>query len=90
MGQDLAKRRLAVSVHNHYKRITSKIEDEVEIEKSNVLLINISDIWTEMEQGFTFQSKEKLDAVFFKYTFQKEGNFTDIFIFVKGDALVLE
>lgn len=39
VGQDLVKKRLAVSVHNHYKRIVSKNEDEVEIEKSNVLLI---------------------------------------------------
>ncbi len=39
VGQNLAKKRLAVSVHNHYKRITSKSEDDVEIEKSNVLLI---------------------------------------------------
>ena len=39
VGQDLVKKRLAVSVHNHYKRITSKFEDDVEIEKSNVLLI---------------------------------------------------
>lgn len=39
VGQNLAKRRLAVSVHNHYKRIVSKSEDDVEIEKSNVLLI---------------------------------------------------
>jgi ATP-dependent Clp protease ATP-binding subunit ClpX len=39
VGQDLVKKRLAVSVHNHYKRIISKSEDDVEIEKSNVLLI---------------------------------------------------
>mgnify|MGYP000888580823 FL=1 len=39
VGQDLVKKRLAVSVHNHYKRIVSKNEDDVEIEKSNVLLI---------------------------------------------------
>lgn len=39
VGQDSVKKRLAVSVHNHYKRIVSKNEDDVEIEKSNVLLI---------------------------------------------------
>lgn len=39
IGQNLVKKRLAVSVHNHYKRITSKNEDDVEIEKSNVLLM---------------------------------------------------
>ncbi len=40
VGQDRAKKQLAVGVHNHYKRIRSKdAEDGVEIEKSNVLLI---------------------------------------------------
>lgn len=41
VGQDQAKRTLAVAVYNHYKRISHKaeLEDEVELEKSNVLLI---------------------------------------------------
>lgn len=40
VGQERAKKQLAVAVHNHYKRIRSKdAEDGVEIEKSNVLLI---------------------------------------------------
>lgn len=54
IGQDAAKKVLSVSVYNHYKRILSvpkpapkrgrkqpekKIEDDVEIQKSNVLLI---------------------------------------------------
>lgn len=41
IGQEQAKRYLSVAVYNHYKRITSgsRIEDDVEIEKSNVLLI---------------------------------------------------
>ncbi len=41
IGQDAAKRALAVAVHNHYKRLTS-IEGEdggIELDKSNVLLI---------------------------------------------------
>ncbi|RMD63807.1 MAG: ATP-dependent Clp protease ATP-binding subunit ClpX, partial [Planctomycetota bacterium] len=41
IGQDRAKRTLAVAVHNHYKRL-SQLEEEnaaVELEKSNVLLI---------------------------------------------------
>lgn len=38
--QDTPKKILSVAVHNHYKRITSKIDMEgVEIEKSNILLI---------------------------------------------------
>ncbi len=47
VGQDLAKRALAVAVYNHYKRIqsghtgkpTSDDADQVEIAKSNILLI---------------------------------------------------
>lgn len=41
IGQEQAKRYLSVAVYNHYKRITSRsrIEDDVELEKSNVLLI---------------------------------------------------
>jgi len=41
IGQDAAKKALSVAVYNHYKRIAnpSKEHDDVEIEKSNVLLI---------------------------------------------------
>ena len=40
IGQDRAKRTLAVAVHNHYKRIDSKLKsDDVELQKSNILLI---------------------------------------------------
>jgi ATP-dependent Clp protease ATP-binding subunit ClpX len=43
IGQDLAKRTLAVAVYNHYKRIESQDRfvdpDNVEIEKSNIMLI---------------------------------------------------
>jgi ATP-dependent Clp protease ATP-binding subunit ClpX len=41
IGQDHAKKYLAVAVHNHYKRLLhTELEDEdVEIEKSNILLI---------------------------------------------------
>src|SRR3972149_2648400 len=43
IGQDRAKKILAVAVYNHYKRINSKSTffelDDVEIEKSNILLI---------------------------------------------------
>ena len=38
--QEKAKRTLSVAVHNHYKRISTKVDMEgVEIEKSNILLI---------------------------------------------------
>jgi ATP-dependent Clp protease ATP-binding subunit ClpX len=41
IGQDNAKKALSVAVYNHYKRIANpaKDPDDVEIEKSNVLLI---------------------------------------------------
>ena len=42
IGQDLAKKVLAVAVHNHYQRIEQgrkKKKQEVELEKANVLLI---------------------------------------------------
>lgn len=40
VGQDKAKKALSVAVHNHYKRVNSKLETgEVEIAKSNIMLI---------------------------------------------------
>jgi len=40
IGQEHAKRVLSVAVHNHYKRINSKQEDDgVELQKSNIILI---------------------------------------------------
>ena len=40
VGQDDAKRFLAVSVYNHYKRVIQERDDDgVEIEKSNILLV---------------------------------------------------
>ena len=39
IGQDDAKKTLSVAVYNHYKRLNQKIDDDVEIEKSNILLV---------------------------------------------------
>ncbi|MCZ2355504.1 MAG: ATP-dependent Clp protease ATP-binding subunit ClpX [Bacteroidia bacterium] len=43
VGQEIAKKKLAVAVYNHYKRIdysqSHSKQEEVEIEKSNILLI---------------------------------------------------
>ena len=39
IGQDTAKRTLAVAVYNHYKRHNVAVTSNVEIQKSNVLLI---------------------------------------------------
>jgi ATP-dependent Clp protease ATP-binding subunit ClpX len=40
IGQERAKKTLAVAVHNHYKRIESRVTiDDVELQKSNILLL---------------------------------------------------
>ena len=39
IGQDDAKKTLAVAVYNHYKRIMADKESDVELQKSNVLLM---------------------------------------------------
>jgi ATP-dependent Clp protease ATP-binding subunit ClpX len=40
IGQDRAKKILSVAVHNHYKRIDSRVSsDDVELGKSNILLL---------------------------------------------------
>jgi ATP-dependent Clp protease ATP-binding subunit ClpX len=40
IGQDEAKKVLAVAVYNHYKRLNQKVTaDEVEIEKSNIMMV---------------------------------------------------
>lgn len=39
IGQEIAKKILAVSVFNHYQRIRDKSEDDIELSKSNILLI---------------------------------------------------
>ena len=41
IGQDRAKKQLAVAVYNHYKRINNNVVDggEVELDKSNILMV---------------------------------------------------
>ena len=40
IGQDEAKKALAVAVYNHYKRVNSNnVNDDVELQKSNILLL---------------------------------------------------
>lgn len=39
IGQESAKQVLSVAVYNHYKRLLQVVEDEVEIEKSNIILV---------------------------------------------------
>jgi ATP-dependent Clp protease ATP-binding subunit ClpX len=40
IGQEEAKKRISVSVYNHYKRINSMtVSDEVELEKANIIMV---------------------------------------------------
>jgi len=39
IGQNEAKKYLSVAVYNHYKRLNQRKDDEVEIEKSNILIV---------------------------------------------------
>ena len=39
VGQEKAKKAMAVAVYNHYKRVASDTMDDIEIEKSNMLMI---------------------------------------------------
>src|SRR5580693_5559840 len=39
IGQDVAKKYISVAVYNHYKRLNQTRNDDVEIEKSNILLV---------------------------------------------------
>ena len=49
IGQERAKKVLAVAVHNHYKRIESQEStDEVELQKSNILLVGPNGIGSEI------------------------------------------
>lgn len=39
VGQEAAKKMMSVAVYNHYKRVATDTMDEIEIEKSNMLMI---------------------------------------------------
>ena len=39
IGQEQAKKVLSVAVYNHYKRIGAAVDDDIELEKSNILLV---------------------------------------------------
>ena len=42
IGQSEAKEVLSVAVYNHYKRISQPADDDVELEKSNVMMLGPS------------------------------------------------
>ena len=39
IGQDYTKKVISVSVYNHYKRLNQEVENDVEIEKSNIVMV---------------------------------------------------
>ncbi|MDE6403971.1 MAG: AAA family ATPase, partial [Muribaculaceae bacterium] len=39
IGQDSAKRYMSVAVYNHYKRLAQPQDDDVDIEKSNIIMV---------------------------------------------------
>ncbi len=39
IGQEQAKKVMSVAVYNHYKRVVTDTTDDIEIEKSNMLMI---------------------------------------------------
>ncbi len=39
IGQDDAKKVLSVAIYNHYKRLSMPVQDDVEIEKSNIIMV---------------------------------------------------
>ena len=39
VGQDFAKKAMSVAVYNHYKRVATNTMDDIEIEKSNMLML---------------------------------------------------
>lgn len=39
VGQEYAKKVMSVAVYNHYKRVLTDTMDDIEIEKSNMLMI---------------------------------------------------
>lgn len=39
IGQDSAKKYLSVAVYNHYKRLSQSADDDVDIEKSNIIMV---------------------------------------------------
>jgi len=63
IGQDKAKMALSVAVYNHYKRIYFSDENDVEMQKSNILLLGP----TGVGKTFLAQTLAKILDVPFRY-----------------------
>ena len=59
IGQDEAKKNLAVAVYNHYKRITApqKDNDDVELQKSNIVMLGPTGCGKTMSVSYTHLAK---------------------------------
>ena len=53
VGQEYAKKVMSVAVYNHYKRVATDSMDDIEIEKSNMLMIGPTGlIWSRLWRSF--------------------------------------
>lgn len=70
IGQDDAKKTLAVAVYNHYKRLRQNKKSDVDIQKSNILMIGSTGsgktylaqrlaVWDKFKKKIQEQAKEK-------------------------------
>ena len=57
VGQEYAKKAMAVAVYNHYKRVATDSVDDIEIEKSNMLMIGPTG------SGKTYPCKDTCETV---------------------------
>ena len=56
IGQERAKKALSVAVYNHYKRIGHSYEDDVELQKTNIIMLGPTGsgkpCWPKLSQNF--------------------------------------
>ena len=74
IGQDDAKRYLAVSVYNHYKRLAQQREDDgVEIEKSNIIMVGSTGTGKTLLASSTKENSKKRSNIIDATVFTEAG-----------------